>query len=69
MCKKRQKHPFFHTFIKVWIWPGLPPSPRVEKIHIFYFFLKASITSIKLYFTDLPDTSAFTVRFESKRAS
>ena len=43
MCKKRQKHPFFHTFIKVWIWPGLPPSPRVEKIHIFYFFLKASL--------------------------
>ena len=44
MCKKRQKHPFFHTFIKVWIWPGLPPSPPVwKKSTFFIFFLKASL--------------------------
>ena len=43
MHKSAKKHPFFHTFIKVWIWPR--PPPHVEKIHTFYlFFLKASLS-------------------------
>ena len=43
MRKSAQKHPIFHTFIKVWIWPR--PSPSVKKIHTF--FLKASLISLK----------------------
>ena len=49
MRESTKKHPIFHTFIKVWIWPGPPPS-SVEKIHTF--FLKASLKR-KMQYLDL----------------
>ena len=38
MHKKRQKIPFSHNFIKLWILPRHPPPPVWEKMLTFYFF-------------------------------
>ena len=43
--KSSKKHPFFHTFIKVWIWPRpLPPLQCGKNPHfLFIFFLNTSV--------------------------
>ena len=35
--RKWTKTPFFHTFLKVWIWPRPPPPPQGGKKHPFFF--------------------------------
>ena len=37
--KSSKKHPFFHTFIKVWIWPRpLPPLQCGKNPHFLFIF-------------------------------